>query len=330
MRPGSLVTEEMKMATNFCTRFFRNRSLPAIGLILALLILLCWWALQNSQDSAPVAEHPVGGAGGNGSASGAAQTGAGHGSDAMTIDDKPQGDGKKTAISGASIASPSAETTIQRPLPRIGFTPIEDAETPPPSPATVTAPAGGTGQGSSSGSPGGSGTEFMGVKTDANRIVYILDFSGSMSDGVKLDRMLLELKKSVNRLPSDHYFYIVFFDDQALPMPVPALVQASVTNKNLYFAWADTESIGAASGGGTDPSTALELVLKTMRPQAIYLLTDGMFVDNDKVFSIINRENVKRKVQINTIALHDRSNEIAMQRIAAENHGEYRYVPPPP
>jgi len=285
---------------------------------------------MTDADQEPLgAERPAGGGAGADSGSGTAQAGSGQGADAATVDNKPRGNAQTAQTSSAAVISENDVTNMQQVLPRIGFTPLEEAKIPAANPTPVAAPAGGQGLGSAAGSPGGSSTEFMGVKTDANRVVYILDFSGSMSDGVKIDRMLLELKKSVNRLPIDHHFYVIFFDDQSLPMPTPAMVKATPANKTLYFSWADTESIGASSGGGTDPSGSLELALKTIRPQAIYLMTDGVFVDNDKVFTIINRDNSKRNVQINTIALHDRSNEPAMQRIAAENHGEYRYVPPP-
>ena len=73
-----------------------------------------------------------------------------------------------------------------------------------------------------------SGTEFMGIKTKARSIVFILDFSGSMHQE-KMDHLLSELKISVNRLTVGSSFFIMFFDTEALLMPGwPASVSPSV------------------------------------------------------------------------------------------------------
>ncbi|MSQ90168.1 MAG: VWA domain-containing protein, partial [Phycisphaerales bacterium] len=251
-------------------------------------------------------------------------------------DERPAGTGTSQENQPVTPTVTSDRASPRATLPRIGFTPSQPV---PPS-ITPTGPLalGDQGAGSSvsgsggvGGSGGSGGTGFMGIETDAKRIVYLLDFSNSMFGGngnPKIDHMLFELKKSVNRLPSDHSFYVIFFDNEELPMPPDAMVLASKSNKSTYFAWADTESVGPSSRGGTDPSGALDIALSRLKPDAIFLLTDGGF-DADRSFQVINTKNADHRVEINTIGFHDRSNEAVMQQIATENHGEYRYIPPP-
>lgn len=325
-----------------CTRPFRNRSLPGVAVALMLLLLFAWWAMVDP-ESGSAATNVAGGGGGSGGAGigtgsggggpGAGDQGAGTGVDATQPDDQPRGSGDTKENDEGEIASGNDAGQPTRAVPRIGFT----APEPPPVTAPITQPVaaspGGRGKG---GAPGGSGTSLMGIETSANSIVFILDYSGSMFSGdplesrrnPKIDHMLFELKKSVNRLPDDHSFYVIFFDDRAQPMGGNAMARATQANKTKWFAWADTESVGAQAGGGTDPTEALRFALGTLKPDAIYLLTDGGF-DNNRPFGVINQLNAQRAVQINTIGFHDRSNEFAMKQIARENHGEYRYVPSP-
>ncbi|MSR70127.1 MAG: hypothetical protein EXS17_07270 [Phycisphaerales bacterium] len=231
----------------------------------------------------------------------------------------------------APIASGNNAPETTRVLPRIGFTPPDEPPVTAPAVSPVLVSPGGRGNGGLPGAMGGSGTSFMGVETSAKRIVYILDFSGSMFgavDNPKIDHVLLELKKSVNRLPADHSFFVIFFDDQELAMPAAALVAATSSNKSKYFQWADTESVGASAHGGTDPSGALALALSRLKPDSIYLLTDGGF-NPLATFAAIAKFNGDHAVEINTVGFHDLAGEVVLRQIARENHGEYRYVAPP-
>lgn len=172
----------------------------------------------------------------------------------------------------------------------------------------------------------------MGIQSDAKRVAFVLDFSQSMfgstaSENPKLDHMLLELKRSINRMPADQEFFVIFFDDQELPMQPARLMPAVLSNKIKYFNWVDVASVGPEARGGTDPSTALEMTLKSIQPDAVYLLTDGGF-DERRALGTINQYNAARKIQINTICFYDAANEPLMQLIAQENGGTYRYIAP--
>ncbi|MDA1261880.1 MAG: hypothetical protein O3B75_03175 [Planctomycetota bacterium] len=143
----------------------------------------------------------------------------------------------------------------------------------------------------------------------------------------KLDHMLLELKRTINRMPQNQEFFIVFFDDTELPMQPEQLMPASLPNKQKYFTWVDVASVGPDARGGTDPCSALEKTLVFVRPDAIFLLTDGGF-DEQKALDVISRFNAQKQIQINTICFYESSNEPVMQLIAKENGGTYRYIAP--
>lgn len=170
--------------------------------------------------------------------------------------------------------------------------------------------------------PGGGG-EFFGTRADGP-FVYVIDASGSMI-GEKLDVCKEELKTSIQKLNGKEKFYVIFFGSSHLPMPPnPALIRASETNKRSAFQWIDTLDCL----GGTEPSTAMELAM-SLKPRSIFLLTDGMFADPNRVLDVIKRGNPERKIQINTIAFYDRTCESILQQIARENRkGKYRFVGP--
>ncbi len=323
-----------------CPRSYRTKALPSVALLCALVLFFAWWSsVDDALTEAPAPDRRAkvvggggtpGGADGAGSGPGAAAAGFDTGLASPDPDDKPLGDANTDMNQAAPIASGNDADETMRVLPRIGFTPPEEPPVKAPPVAPVLASPGGKGKGGRPGATGGSGTSFMGVETAAKRVVYILDFSGSMfsaQNHPKLDHVLLELKRSVTRLPTDHAFYIIFFDDLELPMPSPAMVAATAANKAHYFQWADVESVGDSARGGTDPAGAMRIALSTLNPDAIYLLTDGNFVP-DETFAAISKFNASHAVEINTIGFHDQGGEATLRQIASENNGEYRYVAP--
>ena len=321
---------------------YRTKGLPSITFILALVLFFAWWAESDLLSEEPSEDEksgpafvggggPPGGSDGAGGGPGAGTTGTETALESPDPDGKPLGDANTDLSQASPTVSGNDADETTRVLPRIGFTPPDEPPVKAPIVAPVLVAAAGKGKGGKSGVMGGSGTSFMGVETSAERVVYILDFSGSMfgaRSNPKVDHVLLELKKSVNRLPSGHTFYVIFFDDQELAMPTPSMVPANNSNKKTYFRWADTESVGVSARGGTDPSGALALALSTLKPDAIYLLTDGGF-DPTKSFAAITKFNPGHEVEINTVGFHDKGGESVLRQIALENHGEYMYIPPP-
>jgi len=169
---------------------------------------------------------------------------------------------------------------------------------------------------------GGGGTSFFGLQARGGKCVFVVDRSGSMR-GPKLAMAKEEMRNAIEKLTSARKFYIIFFDHGHKAMPATELVRATRHNKNLYFEWID----GIRSGGGTDPRKAMKLAL-SLRPNTIWLLSDGVFNNPPAAIELIRRENHNRRIQIHTIAFWDDSGKEVLKQIARENHGQYRFVPP--
>ena len=122
-----------------------------------------------------------------------------------------------------------------------------------------------------SGEPGV--VSFFGAESHANRVVFVVDNSGSMQHG-RMQTTLLELGAAVRRLSSSQEFYVVFFSDQAYPMFYPESVDkplpATRENKQKLSKWLRT--VEMCLGGRLLDAMDYAAV---MEPDVVYLLTDG-------------------------------------------------------
>lgn len=168
------------------------------------------------------------------------------------------------------------------------------------------------------GGGGGGVAGFMGIAATGNKFVFVIDHSGSMS-GAKLQSAKVELTKSITALEPEMQFFIIFYDNRYLAMPASGLVRASEANKKKYLAW--VESIGG--GGGTEPVAGMQAAL-ALKPDAIWLLSDGLFDGQDA--DLIGQANPGKRTQIHTIAFYDNAGEAVLQKIAEDNRGKYRFV----
>jgi hypothetical protein len=264
------------------------------------------------------------GSGIEGDGPGAGEDGRGRLADGPDEVAPPPGDPNGTAEAVAAADTDSGANEAVE-VPRFSFK-LPDEPAPPKvvTPATVApgVPDGRPTRGAS-GKAGGTGSEFMGVKSNARHVIYVIDFSGSMN-GDRFAHTRLELKRSIERLPEDGSFLVIFFDDGFMVMPPGHLVAATARNKSLAKAWIDSMD----TRGGTDPSRAMEFALG-LKPETIFLMTDGQFLSAEVVNRVIDAANVGRRTSINTIAFHERAEEEELKKIARENRGDYRYVPPP-
>jgi hypothetical protein len=186
---------------------------------------------------------------------------------------------------------------------------------------------GGHGTGAGSGVGPGSGPGFFGITPPpASRVVFVVDNSRSMNHPHESDfktrfrRVKFELVKCIVELKPSQSFYVVFFSNETLPMPGTSLQSAHPLVRDPYLKW-----IGEANPGGgpTDPRNALKLALQ-LEPDVICLLTDGEFARG------VNRqlETLRQdRTQIHTFAIGDTLGEEILKVIAANNRGEYRFVP---
>lgn len=175
---------------------------------------------------------------------------------------------------------------------------------------------------------GGSGSgsaSFFGVEATGSRFVYIVDVSGSMAVGGKMEALQRELVKSVEGLLQAADFQIITYSDGASPLEGRG-------------SWLDADERGKrfarraiaklASGGSTNPGPAFELAFD-MRPlpEAIYFMTDGEF--HEEVAGQIAMLNSEYRVPVHCIAFVSRGSEPLMRRIASQSGGTYTFVPAP-
>jgi len=171
------------------------------------------------------------------------------------------------------------------------------------------------------GGTGGKGASFFGLEARGSKFVYVVDRSGSMR-GDKLQDTKVELIRSVHSLTRTMKFFIIFYDSSYEPMPANGLIKATGPNKSRYLGW--VEAMGCR--GGTEPEMAVLMAL-SLEPDAIWLLSDGQF--DPKACDTIRVANPNSRIQIHTIAFHSQRGQNVLARIAEENRGRYRFVPPP-
>jgi hypothetical protein len=121
---------------------------------------------------------------------------------------------------------------------------------------------------------------------------------------------------------SNQRFYIVFYTDQTYPLfwpnPVAELQPATTLNLQRTMFWLEK----AKTSGGTEPQEAMRIAL-ALKPDVVFLLSDGDIPP--ETLGIVLQEN-KRSV-IHTIALGSNKGAVVMKQIAAENKGEFKFIP---
>ena len=163
-----------------------------------------------------------------------------------------------------------------------------------------------------------SGAEFFGIRSSGSRFVFLIDGSSSMQ-GSRDSAARKELIESVRRMDVDMELEVIFFTDVLSPVfgkyrkldDVDDVVSAIQTTRPLM--------------GGTPVMEGVRRALG-MKPDAVFLLTDGSFNEGDvtAAVSVLN----KNKIPINTIGFHFRGSENVLRSLAKTSGGDYRYVAP--
>lgn len=180
---------------------------------------------------------------------------------------------------------------------------------------------------------------FMGIRSQGEKVVFLLDRSSSMSGsllGTKvrpIDVAKAELMRSINSLSGDHEFQIVFYHDdtRALNSPegaIKGIKLLPVSELNLNLARNFVNQVRAEQG--TDHFRALSLAV-SLHPDVIYFLTDAdSKLGTDDINrlrrmsqgTIINCVEFGRGSQLSGTGLNERN---FMQRLSEETGGVYRY-----
>jgi hypothetical protein len=181
---------------------------------------------------------------------------------------------------------------------------------------------GGGGDGMSMGG-GGADVSFFGVSSRGTRIAYIVDTSGSMSEGTKIRTAMAELARSIDALPDYASFYVVLFNSGAGTAPwQKGWLRARPQEKNRMIRWLDEVS----PGGGTQPLPAFNLVFALdVRPDVIFFMTDGQ-IPAETPMRVAELNGRGGRVVINTIAFGDPTGQDLLKQIAEQSGGAYRFV----
>lgn len=185
----------------------------------------------------------------------------------------------------------------------------------------------------------GPAVEFFGTVAHGQRIVFILDVSGSMGENrytaqggaTRFERARAELVKTISHLYSDQEFVVLLFSNGCRPMfdlrrDRVRFYPATSENKRRIAGWLQA----VTPSGSTDPRTSLRTAL-ALYPDAVFLLSDGEFrvrgrIISDLVLRLVQGLNTQ-DVPIHTIAYQDHRSRRTLEALAKETGGMFRFVP---
>ena len=208
------------------------------------------------------------------------------------------------ASRGRAALDGAADQLLAEDLPRSSVAPR--TEKPPVGPSTtglglLKGDDDGGGGGSGGGSGGGvgtgigPGTEFFGARDRASSFAYVVDCSGSMSNRGALRIAKAELLASLERLPPDALFAVVFYNVRATVFPNaegrPSLMPATIANKERLR----TRLNAIHPDGGTDHLVALRAAI-AMKPEVMFFLTDAERMEADDA-RVIRDESGSIRIQ---------------------------------
>jgi hypothetical protein len=158
-----------------------------------------------------------------------------------------------------------------------------------------------------------------------SNVVFILDHSADMQSGGKSAAARHELLKHIQAMGPESKFDVLFFQSGGYEeMPTPGPLAATPENIRAMTNW--LFSVGPTNG--TDPATAVGHALALgPAPDTVWLLSGDEFPSN--VVDAIRETNALIRAHINTIDFSSTNGEQVMRDIAEQNHGVYRFVPPP-
>jgi len=200
------------------------------------------------------------------------------------------------------------------------------------------------------------GPTYYGIRLVTNRVVFVLDLSGSMRDPVesseellrrlppedrprlgtelktKMDLARSQLARALEALPEDTVFSLVFFSDSPFVWE-RNLVPATAENKKRAL----QRVISSGPAGGTNLHDALRAALELggedpldhfiQGPDTIFLLSDGNpsrgeIRDTRRLRSWFRDENRPRRIRVNTIGV-GRQSAAFLKGLAEDSGGEF-------
>jgi hypothetical protein len=157
-----------------------------------------------------------------------------------------------------------------------------------------------------------------------SNVVFMLDNSMNMMTNGKSISARLEVVRALQSMNAAQSFYVLFFHSGGYEgMPSLAPIPASPENVRAMTNW--LFSVGHRAGA--DPTKAMQRALGLApEPDAVWLLSGSPLPED--VVDNIRQANAFVNARINTASLYNRDGEQALRRIAGENRGVYRFIPP--
>ncbi|MGC4004433.1 MAG: VWA domain-containing protein [Pirellulales bacterium] len=173
-------------------------------------------------------------------------------------------------------------------------------------------------------------TSLFGIEAEGAKFVYVFDRSASMSEpkNLPIRAAKAELIRSLQPLGRTQQFYVIFYNQE------PKVFQPGAESGKLIFA-NDKNKEAAESfiksiqpEGGTRHYTALDTALK-MRPDVIYLLTDGDAHDDLTADELERLEKLNGGItQIHVVQFTaDFPTGDVLKKLPATSQGEFKTVP---
>ncbi|MSR18076.1 MAG: VWA domain-containing protein [Phycisphaerales bacterium] len=169
----------------------------------------------------------------------------------------------------------------------------------------------------------GARADFFGVVGTGKRIAYLMDKSGSMRDGGRMEAARKELIRSIEELPDFAEVCVVFFDDEKSVWPAhPCFVRMSHRNREALLEWISQVS----PSGGTNPLPAYIHVMRCEQtPDLVYLLSDGE-IPLESLLGIVAEHGTSKGAAVNTFAFGGQAEAETLRRLAAECGGSFNAV----
>jgi hypothetical protein len=161
---------------------------------------------------------------------------------------------------------------------------------------------------------------FFGIRAQGRFFVYVIDCSQSMIEEDRFARATMEVRRSVLALQAPQQFEVIFYNEDSMPMPGgPRPRPADTQNKSQLLSWLRIVD----PDGGTDPRAAIKHALM-LRPEAVFLLSDGEFPDGTA--QAVAHFNAHR-IPIHCVDLSGGEGGDHLRRIARESGGKYAARP---
>ena len=167
-------------------------------------------------------------------------------------------------------------------------------------------------------------TSFFGVATRAQRVVYLVDTSGSMIG--KLHLVKRAVRKSLRGLLPFQKFAVIVFAHEFHILGPAHLLPARAFYRHRIDAKLKSIVAEGANDNMLRPFTRPFQAAFAMHPNVIYFLTDGHF--DKRLIPYVARLNRHAHVQVCTFAFldHDPVFQQRLRRIARETGGKFEYV----